>query len=77
MPLRGPAGEYVGKKYTLVRYTTATNYSSLTPALAPVTWSIDGLDFQIVFRNDLAKDGSVTVTDLRGRTMTGTCVLIR
>lgn len=77
--LPGVVADYLNKKYTLVTYTTATDFSKIVPTLAPVTWRIGGKDYGVTFQNDLATDGSVTVTGLTDLSPVRkeTCILLR
>jgi len=59
--LGGVAADYIGSTYQLFDDPT---YADLTPTLAPATWTIDGNDYTVTFTDNLAVDGSISVSNL-------------
>jgi len=59
--LSGTAGDYLGSSYQLFNDAT---FADLTPTIGSTTWNIGGHEYVVTFTDNLALDGSLTISNL-------------
>lgn len=60
--LPGVAADYLGSSYQL--FDDPNSFDDIAPTIAASVWTIGGLDYNVSFTDNLAVDGTLTVSDL-------------